>query len=54
MREDIMIMEDEAQEALNEDYEYDESVVLDGVKAYLKSIGNHPRLSFEEEKELSE
>jgi RNA polymerase primary sigma factor len=24
------------------------------VKAYLKSIGNHPRLSFEEEKELSE
>lgn len=54
MSEDIMIMEDEAQEALNEIYEYDESVVLDGVKAYLKSIGNHPRLSFEEEKELSE
>lgn len=54
MSEDIMIMEDEAQEALNEVYEYDESVVLDGVKAYLKSIGNHPRLSFEEEKELSE
>ena len=54
MNEDIMIMEDEAQEALNEVYEYDESVVLDGVKAYLKSIGNHPRLSFEEEKELSE
>jgi RNA polymerase primary sigma factor len=54
MSEDIMIMEDEAQDALNEVYEYDESVVLDGVKAYLKSIGNHPRLSFEEEKELSE
>lgn len=54
MSEDIMIMEDEAQEALNEVYDYDESVVLDGVKAYLKSIGNHPRLSFEEEKELSE
>ena len=54
MNEDIMIIEDEAQEALNEVYEYDESVVLDGVKAYLKSIGNHPRLSFEEEKELSE
>ena len=54
MEENVIIMEDEAQEALNEVYEYDESVVLDGVKAYLKSIGNHPRLSFEEEKELSE
>ena len=54
MNEEILIMEDEAQEALNEVYDYDESVVLDGVKAYLKSIGNHPRLSFEEEKELSE
>lgn len=53
MSEEIMIMEDEAQEALNEVYDYDESVVLDGVKAYLMSIGNHPRLSFEEEKELS-
>ena len=54
MSEEIMIMENEAQEAFNEVYEYDESIVLDGVKAYLKSIGNHPRLSFEEEKELSE
>ena len=54
MNEEILIMEDEAQEALNEVYDYDESVVLDGVKAYLKSIGNHPRLNFEEEKELSE
>ncbi len=53
MNEEILIMEDEAQEALNEVYDYDESVVLDGVKAYLKSIGNHPRLNFEEEKELS-
>lgn len=53
MNEEVVIMEDEAQEALNEVYEYDESVVLDGVKAYLKSIGNHPRLNFEEEKELS-
>lgn len=53
MNEEILIMEDEAQEALNEVYDYDESVVLDGVKAYLKSIGNHPRLDFEEEKELS-
>lgn len=54
MNEEILIMEDEAQEALNEVYDYDESVVLDGVKAYLKSIGNHPRLNFKEEKELSE
>lgn len=53
MSEEIMIMEDEAQEVFNEVYEYDDSVVLDGVKAYLKSIGNHPRLSFDEEKELS-
>ena len=53
MNEEVMIMEDEAQEALNEVYEYDENVVLDGVKAYLKSIGNHPRLNFEQEKELS-
>lgn len=53
MSEEIMIMEDEAQDVFNEVYEYDESVVLDGVKAYLKSIGNHPRLTAEEEKELS-
>jgi RNA polymerase primary sigma factor len=54
MSEEVMIMEDEAQEALNEEYSYDDSVVLDGVKAYLKSIGNHPRLTFVQEKELSE
>ena len=54
MSEEVMIMEDEAQEALNEEYSYDDSVVLDGVKAYLKSIGNHPRLTFAQEKELSE
>ena len=54
MENEVLIMEEEAQEALNEEYAYDDSVVLDGVKAYLKSIGNHPRLSFEEEKELSE
>ena len=53
MNEEILILEDEAQEALNEQFEYDDSVVLDGVKAYLKSIGNHPRLNFEQEKELS-
>ena len=54
MEENVIIMEDEAQEALN-DFEATASdvVVLDGVKAYLKSIGNHPRLSFEQEKELS-
>lgn len=53
MKNEVLIMEEEAQEALNEEYDYDTSVVLDGVKAYLKSIGNHPRLSFDQEKELS-
>ena len=53
MENEILIMEDEAQEALNEEYTYDDTVVLDGMKAYLKSIGNHPRLSFDQEKELS-
>ena len=53
MSEEVLIMEDEAQEALNEEYAYDDTVVLDGVKAYLKSIGNHSRLSFDQEKELS-
>lgn len=52
MNEDVMIMEEDARE-MNETYDYDTSVVLDGVKAYLKSIGNHPRLSFDQEKELS-
>lgn len=54
MNENVMIMEEDARE-LNETetYEYDSSIVLDGVKAYLKSIGNHPRLSFDQEKELS-
>ena len=37
MSEEILIMEEEAQEALNEEYAYDDSIVLDGVKAYLKS-----------------
>ena len=36
-----------------ENYEAADNVVLDGVKAYLKSIGNHPRLTEEEEVELS-
>ena len=54
MSEEVLIMEDEAQEALNEEYAYDDTVVLDGVKAYLKSIGNHPRLNFDQEKKLSE
>ena len=49
---DIIIMEDEAQEVLG-DESYDDTAVLDGVKSYLMSIGNHPRLTFEEEKELS-
>jgi RNA polymerase primary sigma factor len=54
MNDEVMIMEEEAQEALNEEFAYDDSVVLDNVKAYLKSIGNHPRLNFDQEKELSE
>lgn len=52
MNENVMIMEEDARE-MNESYNYDTSVVLDGVKAYLKSIGNHPRLTAEQEKELS-
>ena len=54
MSEEVMIMEEDARE-LNETeiYDYDSSIVLDGVKAYLKSIGNHPRLSFDQEKALS-
>lgn len=54
MAEEVIIMEDEAQEALN-DFETSvaDVVVLDAVKAYLKSIGNHPRLNFDQEKELS-
>lgn len=58
MEKEVIIMEDEARE-LNEEYEVaasaesTQAVVLDGVKAYLKSIGNHPRLSFDEEKALS-
>lgn len=54
MEENVIIMEDEAQEALN-DFEATvaDVVVLDAVKAYLKSIGNHPRLNFDQEKELS-
>lgn len=52
MNENVMIMEEDARE-LNEVIEYDDSVVLDTLKAYLKSIGNHPRLNAEQEKELS-
>lgn len=36
-----------------EEFDNGEVVVLDGVKAYLKSIGNHPRLTAEQEKVLS-
>lgn len=31
----------------------DTDIMLDGIKAYLNSIGKHPRLSFEQEQELS-
>ena len=54
MEENVIIMEDEAQEALNDfAAAVADVVVLDGVKAYLKSIGNHPLLNFEQENELS-
>ena len=55
MEKEIVIMENDAKEALYEDYETtgNDVIVLDAVKAYLKSIGNHPRLSFDQEKELS-
>lgn len=36
-----------------EEFDNGEIIVLDGVKAYLKSIGNHPRLTAEQEKVLS-
>ena len=53
----VMFTEDEAREVFNEEVNYEvtanDVVVLDGVKAYLKSIGNHPRLTSEQEKELS-
>jgi RNA polymerase primary sigma factor len=47
-------MEEDARE-LNETetYDYDSGIVLDGVKAYLKAIGNPPRLNFDQENELS-
>lgn len=52
-----VLMEDEAREMFSEEENEvvsgEEVVVQDSVKAYLKSIGNHPRLTFEEEKELS-
>ena len=52
-----VLMEDEAREMFSEEESEvvsgEEVVVQDSVKAYLKSIGNHPRLTFEEEKELS-
>ena len=55
MNENVMIMEEDAKEVFEENYEISASdvVVLDGVKAYLKSIGNHPRLTADQEKELS-
>lgn len=61
MEKEMILMEDEARELNEEATEsgdeavgsYNEHIVLDGVKAYLKSIGNHPRLSFDQEKALS-
>lgn len=57
MNETVMIMEDDAKEIFAEESYVpsgsNEVVVVDAVKAYLKSIGNHPRLTFEQEQELS-
>ena len=52
---EIVIMEDDAKEIFDSDYEVsgNDVIVLDAVKAYLKSIGNHPRLTSEQEKTLS-
>ena len=36
-----------------EEFNDGEVIVFDGVKAYLKSIGNHPRLTAEQEQDLS-
>jgi RNA polymerase primary sigma factor len=36
-----------------EEFDDGEVIVYDGVKAYLKSIGNHPRLTAEQEQNLS-
>lgn len=36
-----------------EEFDDGEVIVYDGVKAYLKSIGNHPRLTAEQEQDLS-
>lgn len=41
-------MEEEVSAETNTDF------ILDSVKSYLNSISNHPRLTFEDEKELSE
>lgn len=55
MNENVMIMEEDAKAIFEENYEVSTSdvVVLDAVKAYLKFVSNHPRLSFDQEKELS-
>ena len=57
MNETVMIMEDDAKEVFAEENYVpsgsNEVIVVDAVKAYLKSIGNHPRLTFEQEQELS-
>lgn len=55
MVENIVITEEDAKNLFEENYEVSASdiVILDGVKAYLKAIGNYPRLTAEQEKELS-
>lgn len=45
---------EEMYEEKNEFNEADDVFIADSLKAYLNSISNHPRLTFEQEKELSE
>ena len=53
---EIIITERDAQEVFdkNDEIEIENNIpIVDNIKTYLRSIGNYPRLTFEEEKELS-
>lgn len=54
MEQEIVITETDARE-MNDEYDFNDvdSAKLDGIKAYLHAIGHHPRLTFDQEKELS-
>ena len=55
MENEVIIVDENDAREMNEEYDFSEVdvAVLDGIKAYLYSIGNHPRLTFDQEKELS-